>query len=112
LAAVLCAGALASLGAASVANAAPAANQICPTFTHAGVKYKGEVIGNVTCSNAKSRIVKMLSAHVPGRSYVNEPIPGAPKGFRCNTTLVQNHQARDGICYTGTLAYPKNGFTW
>lgn len=109
---VLCAVAVGALAATSVAKAAPSANQICPTFTKSGVKYQWEVIGNVTCTKAKVWILNMLAAHVAGQSYVHEKIPGSPKGFHCYATLVQKHQARDGICYTGTLAYPNNGFTW
>lgn len=111
-ASVLCAVVVGALAATSVAKAAPSANQICPTFKKAGVKYLGEVIGNVTCPKAKAWILNMLAAHVPGQSYVHEKIPGSPRGFHCYTSLVKNHQARDGICYTGTLAYPNNGFTW
>jgi hypothetical protein len=111
-ASVLCAVAVGALAATSAAKAAPSANQICPTFTKSGVKYQGEVIGNVTCTKAKVWISNMLAAHVAGQSYVHEKIPGSPKGFHCYATLVRKHQARDGICYTGTLAYPTNGFTW
>jgi len=111
-ASVLCAVAVAALAATATAEAASSANQICSTFTKSGVKYKGEVIGNVTCTKAKAWILNMLAAHVGGRSYVHEKIPGSPKGFHCYATFVQRHQARDGICYTGTLAYPNNGFTW
>ena len=109
---VLCALAVGALAATSVAQAGHMANQSCPAFRQSGVKYQAVVIGNVTCANAKGWLLKMLTARVFGQSFVHEPIPGAPKGFHCFTSVVKNHVAHDGICYTGTFAYPKNGFTW
>ena len=111
-AAILGAVAFGALGVTSVAKAAPAANQVCPSFTKAGVKYNWEVVGNVTCSQGKTWLLKLIAAHLSGQGYVKAKIPGAPKGFHCFSGYLKNGHAQHGACYTGTFAYPGNGLLW
>ena len=101
-----------ALGMASTGGAAPAANAICPTFTLNGQKIAGEVIGTWTCKAAKPWIVKMDGDHV--KSFAGSvPLHNGPARYHCFATrATAKGRVIDGLCYEGTLAYPKSGFTW
>jgi hypothetical protein len=105
---------------AATAAPATAANKVCAPLTghtwHAGGKsgnkYKWEVIGTAfTCRNAKHWVLKLLAEHVRGTGRV--PLHGGPSGYHCVGSLLD---ARGypywGMCYQGTVAFPKNGISW
>jgi hypothetical protein len=96
-------------GAATGARATGAA-AICKTFSTSGLKPRWSVIGNVTCAKAKPWLVKLLADH--GKPGVKVVLKNGPKGFKCSA--VDNAKGRPavGSCYTGTIAFPKNGFQW
>jgi hypothetical protein len=108
----LCAVAAALVTAGAAATAAPAAGGgICPTFKVGSVSYQWETVGNVTCAKAKKWVVKLIHTHVAptGNRVV---LHTGPKGFHCFATLEAKGQVTGGVCYTHTLAFPGNGFTW
>ena len=110
----------ATLVLASTAAPATAANKVCPTLTgprwhsggKSGNKYKWEVIGTAfTCGNAKHWVLKLLAEHVRGTGRV--PLHGGPSGYHCVGSLLDaKGHPYWGMCYQGTVAFPKNGFSW
>lgn len=102
----------AALGLASAVRAAPAANEICPSFTLNGHKIQWEVIGTWTCKTAKPWVVKLDADH--GTRRVGQvPLHNGPTRYHCFATReAANGRVIDGLCYLGTLAFPKSGFTW
>lgn len=83
---------------------------ICPSFKQAGATYRWSVIGNVTCKEAKPWLVKLLAVHgKPGTKVVFKHLP---KGFKCSAAADSRGVPGAGGCYTGTVAFPKNGFQW
>jgi len=101
----------ATFGAATEARAAPAAGAICKSFSLAGLKYQWSVIGNVTCNQAKPWLLKLLAdrVHKPDTKVA---LGNGPKGFHCYATGDSKGRPSAGSCYTGTLAFPNNGFQW
>jgi hypothetical protein len=97
-------------GMVAPARAAPAGGSVCKSFSASGLKPKWSVIGNVTCGKAKPWLVKILADRgQPGGKAV---IKNAPRGFRCSASNDAKGRPFAGACYTGTLAFPKNGFQW
>ena len=83
---------------------------ICKTLSASGLKVQWSVIGNVTCTKAKPWLVKLLGDR--GKPDVKSVLKNAPKGFKCTATNDAKGRPSAGACYTGTLAFPKNGFQW
>ena len=101
--------ALSAAGAASPATTVTSA-AVCKTFTVAGLRPKWSVIGNVTCSQAKPWLTKLLSEHAkPDTKLV---FKDGPRGFKCSAFVDKHGRPSVGSCYTGTIAFPKNGFQW
>jgi hypothetical protein len=97
-------------GGAATASRASAAAAVCKTFSTSGVKPKWSVIGNVTCAQAKPWLVKLLADHgKPGAKVV---LKNGPRGFKCSAVADAKGRPAVGACYTGTAAFPKNGFQW
>jgi hypothetical protein len=97
-----------------MATAAPAsaAGKICPTFRASGLKYQWETAGTgFTCKSAKHWLVKLIKDHADTSSG-EVKLTNGPKGYHCFATLDHKHKASGGLCYKGTVAYPKSGFTW
>ena len=91
------------------AHAAPAAAR-CTSFSVSGAgKIQWSVIGNVSCQQAKPWLLKILGKHgaPDAQAKVN-----APTGFHCKATNNAKGIPSAGACYTGTIAFPKNGFQW
>jgi len=101
--------AVATLGAAQ-ARATPTAGSVCKAFSVSGLKYQWSVIGNVTCSEAKPWLLKLLADH--GTPGARVALKNAPRGFKCAATADSKGRPSAGACYTGTPAFPKNGFQW
>lgn len=98
-------GAGAATGAKATGSAA-----ICKTFSTSGLKPRWSVIGNVTCAKAKPWLEKILSDHgKPGVKFVPK---NGPRGFKCSAVDDEKGRPAVGSCYTGTIAFPKNGFQW
>jgi hypothetical protein len=101
----------ASLVAATSSHAA-SAGKICPTFKLGGLKVQWETAGTGwSCTSAKTWVVKLMHDHVkpaPG----NVPLKNGPRGFHCFAVFEKKGLVAGGLCYLGTLAYPKSGFTW
>ena len=99
----------AALGAAN-AQANPTAGAVCKSVSVSGLKYQWSVIGNVTCSKATPWLLKLLAEHgTPGAKIA---LKNAPSGFHCSATADSKGRPSAGACYTGTIAFPKNGFQW
>jgi hypothetical protein len=98
-------GAGAATGARATGTAA-----VCKTFTTSGLRPKWSVIGNVTCAKAKPWLVKLLADH--GKPGVKVVLKNGPKGFKCSAFDDAKGRPAVGSCYTGTIAFPKNGFQW
>ena len=96
--------------AAAEANGAPTAGSVCKSLSVSGLKYQWSVIGSVTCSQAKPWLLKLLSNH--GKPGAKVALTNGPKGFHCSATADSKGRPSAGACYTGTVAYPKNGFQW
>jgi hypothetical protein len=101
--------AVAVLGAAK-AQAAPTVGSVCKSFSVSGLKYQWSAIGNVTCSQAKPWLLKLLADHAAPDASV--ALKNGPRGFHCRATADSKGRPSAGACYTGTLAFPKNGFQW
>ena len=103
----------AALGLASAVRAAPAANEICPSFTLNGHKIQWEVIGTWTCKTAKPWVVRLDADHgtTTGRPSAAPQRPNAVSLLR-NPRSCERPRHRQPCCYLGTLAFPKSGFTW
>lgn len=103
--AVVIFGAGAATGARATGTAA-----VCKTFSASGLKPKWSVIGNVTCAKAKPWLVKILAGH--GKPDVKVVLKNGPAGFKCFAVDDAKGRPAVGSCYTGTIAFPKNGFQW
>lgn len=97
-------------GTAAEAQGAPTAGSVCRSFSVSGLKYQWSVIGSVTCSQAKPWLLKLLAVHgTPGKQVA---FKNSPRGFHCRATADPKGRPSVGACYTGTIAYPNNGFQW
>lgn len=102
--------AVAMSGGAAEAQGAPSAGSICKSLSVSGLKYQWSVIGSVTCSQAKPWLLKLLADHgAPGAKVA---FKNGPTGFHCSATADSKGRPSAGACYTGTVAFPKNGFQW
>jgi hypothetical protein len=110
-AAVLTIALVAGLGVSSEVAAAPAAGAICTPFTLYKLKFRWSAIGSVSCKQAKPWLLKLLGDRVRTPS-MKAALRNSPKGFHCYATDVTKGRASAGVCYTGTFAFPKNGFQW
>jgi hypothetical protein len=94
----------------SEVRAAPTAGVICKSFSASGLKYQWSAIGSVSCKQAKPWLVKLLAAR--GKPGARVVFRNGPKGFHCSATADSKGRPSAGACYTGTPAFPKNGFQW
>jgi hypothetical protein len=108
-AATIAAVALATSAATTDVHAAAAAG-ICKSFSAAGVTIEWSAIGNVTCQEAQPWLLKILAKAGTPDAKVTPSI--GQKGFHCSATDNGKGRATAGACYTGTIAFPKNGFQW
>jgi hypothetical protein len=83
---------------------------VCKTFSTSGLKPKWSVIGNVSCAEATPWLVKLLADH--GKPGVKVVPKNGPQGFKCFAVDDAKGRPAVGACYTGTVAFPKNGFQW
>ena len=91
---------------------ASAAAQVCPKFTKSGLTYTWETVGTgFTCGSAKKLVTKLSSDHAD-TSKGKVALTNGPKGYHCFATSDTSGLASGGLCYKGTLAFPKSGFTW
>jgi hypothetical protein len=96
-------------GAATAARSTEA-GAICRTFSTSGLKPKWSVIGNVTCTKARPWLVTLLAER--GKPGVKLVLKHGPRGFKCSAFADRKGRPAVGSCYTGTAAFPKNGFQW
>lgn len=102
---------VAVFGGATTAAPASGTAAVCKSFSASGLKkIQWSVIGNVTCGKAKPWLVKLLAYH--GKPDVKVVLKDGPKGFKCSATTDGKGRPSAGACYTGTVAFPKNGFQW
>ncbi len=98
---------------AAAASPAGAASEVCPSFKQNGLTFKWETSGSKwTCANAKRWVVKLSRdrVHVAG---ANVPLANGPRGYHCFATpFSSGGRATGGTCFSGTLAFPKSGFSW
>jgi hypothetical protein len=91
---------------------ATAAGKLCPKFSKSGLTYQWEVVGTgFTCASAKKWVVKLSNDHAD-TSKGKVALTNGPKGYHCFASLDTKGLASGGLCYKGTLAFPKSGFTW
>jgi hypothetical protein len=83
----------------------------CPTFSASGSKYTVITYGSTACKTAQSWLPK-LDADKDPKPYGFFTLQNGPKGFHCMANRALNGPAASGECYSGTLAFPKNGFQW
>jgi hypothetical protein len=103
-----------ALGAAVIAASSRAATtgSLCPAFAHGGLTYHWETVGTGwTCWSARPWVVKLSSDRV-GAAAGSVKLTNGPKGYHCFASSTHKGYASGGLCYAGTLAYPKSGFTW
>jgi hypothetical protein len=109
-AATIAAVAIAAFAATMGVHAAPTAG-ICKSFSVSGAgKIQWSAIGNVTCQEAKSWLLKILGKHAAPDAQAK--VTNGPTGFHCRATNNAKGIPSVGACYTGTLKFPKNGFQW
>jgi len=91
---------------------ATAAAQVCPKFSKSGVTYQWETVGTgFTCGSAKKWVVKLIKDPAD-TSKGKVALSNGPKGYHCYASFDTDGLASGGLCYKGTLAFPKSGFTW
>jgi hypothetical protein len=97
---------------AATAVPASATGKVCPTFRASGLKYQWETAGSgFSCKSAKHWLVKLVKD--PADTSSGEvALPDGPHGYHCFATLDHDGKASGGLCYKGTVAHPKSGFTW
>jgi hypothetical protein len=95
---------------AGAAGATPTAGSVCKAVSVSGLKYKWSVIGDVTCSQAKPWLLKLLVEK--GTPDAKLTFKDGPKGFHCSAFADSKGRPSAGGCETGTVAFPKNGFQW
>lgn len=101
-----------ALAAASGVQAAPAASAICPAFTKFGLKFQWEVVGShFTCKSAKPIVLRLIKQKVPNGAE-KVPLHHGPKKYHCYAEDGVKHHVAVGVCYLGTLQFPKSGFSW
>lgn len=109
--ALVAAAVAASLAGATTSHAA-SAGKICPAFKTSGLKVQWETAGTGwSCTAAKKWVVKLIHDHVKP-AVANVPLKNGPKGYHCFASFEKKGLVAGGLCYLGTLAYPKSGFTW
>ena len=98
--------------ATAVAQARPAA-ALCQNFKQGRLTFFSETLGtHWSCSAAKTWIVKLTKDKIR-HSSSNVPLSNGPKGYHCFATPdSQGGRATSGACFTGTIAFPGNGFAW
>ena len=102
---------VAVIGAGAATARASGTAAVCKSFSASGLKkVEWSVIGSVTCGKAKPWLVKLLAYH--GKPDVKVVLKNGPKGFKCTATTDGKGRPSAGACYTGTVAFPKNGFQW
>lgn len=100
----------AAFGTTTGAGAARTAG-ICKAFSASGLtKIEWSAIGSMTCSKAKPYLVKFLAHR--GKPGVKVVLTGGPRGYKCSAVDDAKGRPAVGACYTGTAAFPKNGFQW
>ena len=100
-----------AFGTTAGAGAAPTGGMICKAFSASGLtKIEWSAIGSMTCSTAKPYLVKFLAHR--GKPGVKVVLTGAPRGYKCSAVDDAKGRPAVGACYTGTAAFPKNGFQW
>jgi hypothetical protein len=95
---------------AATGGRATGTGAVCKTFATSGLKPRWSVIGNVTCAKAKPWLVKLLADR--GKPGVKVVLKNGPRGFKCSAVDDAKGRPAVGSCYTGTIAFPKNGFQW
>lgn len=108
--AVVVATAVVAIAGAATAARATGTAAVCKTFSTSGLKPQWSVIGDVTCAKAKPWLVKLLAEH--GKPGVKVVFKNGPKEFKCSAVDDAKGRPSVGSCYTGTIAFPKNGFQW
>jgi len=101
--------AVVAFASATEARAARSAG-ICKAFSASGVKIEWSAIGRMTCSRAKPYLVKWLAHR--GKPSVKVVLTGGPTGYKCSAVDDAKGRPTVGACYTGTAAFPHNGFQW
>jgi hypothetical protein len=102
----------ASLAGSATAHAATA-GKVCRTFKTAGLRVQWETAGTGwTCGSAKPWVVKLIDDHVKPSAAGNVPLKNGPRGYHCFAVFEKHGHVSGGLCYLGTLAFPKSGFTW
>lgn len=110
VAALAAAALFASATSASASGAGRAG--LCASFKVGGLKIMWETVGGFSCASAKPWVIKLQKEHVP-TGFGNVTLHDGPGGYHCMATGARAHgHPTGGVCYKGTLAYPKSGFTW
>jgi len=112
-AAVLAIAATAALAATSAVRAAPE-GKVCPSFSKSGKTYHWTTVGTGwTCTSAKPWVVKLIGQHVRRAADGRYPLANGPSGYHCYSSFQDKRgYSIGGLCYLGTLAFPKSGFQW
>jgi hypothetical protein len=111
---------VAVLGAAAatflvVVPAAPAAQtgHSCPSFSKGGLTYHLFISNDLTCASAKTWALKLSGDVVTVDPKVqNVTLSNGPSGYKCFARARTKGHASAGLCYKGSLAFPKSEITW
>ena len=119
---VLVAAALATtteVWAAPTASKAAATGKACPPFHgrkwqlpyggKSGTRYQWSITGTAfTCKTAKPWVVKLTNDLI----HVSGLLHKGPKGYKCLGTADKEGYAATGVCFKGSIATYKEGFSW
>jgi hypothetical protein len=99
----------------AVASAAPAAQagHACPSLSKGSLKYSLFISDELSCGYANTWVAKLSKDTVTVDPEMREArLKNGPKGYSCFARARRKGRASSGICYKGSLAFPKSEFDW
>jgi hypothetical protein len=109
------AGAAAATACLAVASAAPAeqSGHSCPSFSRSKLTYQLFISDELSCAYGKRWVSKLSKDRVTlDPEMQNVRLKNGPSGYGCFARARKMGHASSGICYKGSLAFPKSEFTW
>jgi hypothetical protein len=85
----------------------------CPSFSKRGLTYQLFISNNLTCGFGKTWAQKLSGDSVTVDPNVQTaPLSNGPSGYRCFARARTKGRASTGLCYKGSLAFPKAEISW
>jgi hypothetical protein len=98
-----------------VAPAAPGASagHSCPSFSKGGLTHQLFISNNLTCGFGKTWAQQLSSDSVTvDPNLQSVPLSNGPHGYRCFARARKKGRASTGLCYKGSLGFPRAEISW